>query len=221
MDINELIAYYPDMLEYLKSEKKGEAELTIFEINESNYRAIIKDKIPIGTYIRLRVSNKLMMSNTPMEMATNLSFLLNAHGKVLIGGLGIGLIILPLLENENVEHITVIEKSQDVIDLVNSQLNLPKDKVTVICDDVYNFQVEGHYNCIYMDIWPGISRDIYEDEMLVLQEKYEKYLDLNDRNAFFDCWCMREAEHELPLTTALEVLTDNAQYDDDEYWDED
>lgn len=218
MELSELASYYQDMLEYLHPEKKGEAELTEYEITENDYRAIIRDKIPIGKYIRLRVNNTLMMSNTPMEMATNLEFLLKAHGKVLIGGLGIGLIILPLLDNENIGHITVIEKSQDVIDLVNRQLNLPPEKVTIVCGDVFKNPQTEKFNTIYMDIWSAINRDVFEDEMIPLMAAYEQYLDPEDSESFFDCWCMKEAEHELPLTTTLDVLISDGKFDD--YWDE-
>mgnify|MGYP000786328328 FL=1 len=42
------------------------------------------------------------MSDTPMEKETNRDFVHNAHGNVLIGGLGIGLIILAIQNKEDV-----------------------------------------------------------------------------------------------------------------------
>ena len=62
--------------------------------------------------------NDVIMSDTDMEKTTNREVMARAHGKVLIGGLGIGLIIAPMLDFKEVERIMVIEKNQEVIDMV-------------------------------------------------------------------------------------------------------
>lgn len=51
-----------------------------------------------GTYARLtdKEAHACIMSNTQMEQVTNREFVKNAHGKVLIGGLGIGMILLAI-----------------------------------------------------------------------------------------------------------------------------
>jgi hypothetical protein len=69
-------------------------------------------------YVRLvKKGEGVMMSDTPMERNTNYHILDKANGDVLIFGLGIGLIILPLLRKENVKSITVVELYQDLIDV--------------------------------------------------------------------------------------------------------
>ena len=65
-----------------------------------------------------------------------MNFCTHAHGDVLIGGLGIGLIILAIQDNPEVHSITVIEKNQEVIDMVATQLPL-NEKVKIIQADVF------------------------------------------------------------------------------------
>ena len=61
-------------------------------------------------YIRLEMNGKgIMMSDTPMERNTNRDFIQKANGDVIIFGLGLGLVIIPLLKNENVKSILVVE----------------------------------------------------------------------------------------------------------------
>jgi 16S rRNA A1518/A1519 N6-dimethyltransferase RsmA/KsgA/DIM1 with predicted DNA glycosylase/AP lyase activity len=79
------------------------------------------------------------MSNTPMEHRTNREVIRKANGHVFIAGLGIGMILLPIQEKENVSSIIVLEKFQAVIDIVAPQLPL-NDKVTIIKGDVFDYQ---------------------------------------------------------------------------------
>lgn len=50
-----------------------------------------------GKYVKLIIAGELVMSDTPYEMNTNQKFVDKAHGNVLIGGLGIGLLTKNLI----------------------------------------------------------------------------------------------------------------------------
>jgi hypothetical protein len=115
-----------------------------------------------GTYARLHVNGELMMSDTRMERITNTPFLRNAKGRVFIAGLGLGLIIKNIIEKEEVEEVVVVEKYQDVIDLVMPYISHPKLKV--ICGDVFEKILDKNdkYDTIYFDIWADISTDNLE-----------------------------------------------------------
>lgn len=184
---------YEDMGKILKDKQIGNFKLSHFTVDNNDSYAMFHGISP-GNYIRLTHCGDVLMSNTPMEKRTNKDFVTNAHGKVLIGGLGIGLILLAIQDNPMVDKITVVEKNQEVIDLVASQLPL-KDKVEIICADVYDYIPEGLYNTIYIDIWSYINKDVYYDQMCPLMGKYERYLDIGDENSYLDCWCMYEAKH--------------------------
>ena len=136
------------------------------------------------------------MSDTDMEKRTNAAFIRNSHGKVLIGGLGIGLIILAIQDKEEVEQIIVVEKNKEVIDLVGSQLPL-NSKVAIVNDDVFEYKPDLKYNTIYMDIWNYINEDVYREEMKPLINRYRKYLvpQSEDENRYIDCWCKYQAKN--------------------------
>ena len=184
---------YEDMSKILKDRQIGDFKLSHFTISNHDGYATCHGIAP-GDYVRLEHCGSVLMSNTPMEKRTNEDFVTNAHGKVFIGGLGIGLILLAIQDDPMVDKITVVEKNQEVIDLVASQLPL-SDKVEIICADVYDYIPEDFYNTIYMDIWSFINEDICYNEMYPLMDKYEQYLDVNDEDGYIDCWGRYEAEH--------------------------
>lgn len=107
---------YYDMAELLEDRQIGEWKLEHFTVDDHrNWQARIEGITP-GTYVRLIHGWDCVMSNTNMEKRTNMDFCCNAHGDVLIGGLGIGMIILAIQDKSEVKSITVIEKNQEVID---------------------------------------------------------------------------------------------------------
>lgn len=141
--------------------------------------------VPPGTYCTLTYGDprtfggSVWMSDTPMERGTNLAVLSHARGEVLIGGLGVGLIVLPILLKADVERVTVIEKSPDVIALVAPWLERARVELgapaalDVIEADVFHWTPDQTYrfDAIYFDIW----RDVDEgnlDEMKVLSSRY-------------------------------------------------
>ena len=169
------MSIYKNMTQILDEKQQGVARLVKFRAEGF---AAARQGIPVGDYIRLDVSGELMMSNTPMEKRTSVAFVNNAHGDVLICGLGIGLVIMPLLDNDQVKSITVIEKYQDVIDCVLPQIEKydTGGKLKVICSDCFDFTTKEKYDTIFIDIWPYINEDVYKEEMLPLKRKYRKFL---------------------------------------------
>ena len=142
-----------------------------------------------GTYTRL-ISKGFMgdviMSDTPMEIRTNMDFLYQAHGNILIGGLGLG-IILKILENmDNIKSVTVIEKNQEIIDLVLDQLNLPNN-FKVIQSDIFEYKPKEIFDTIYFDIWTNICGDNW-DEMKKLRKQFKSSLDLTKKDWWIGSW---------------------------------
>jgi len=176
---------------YDKKESKGIATITKFDYDAKenalfHMRNLINNG-PLfhmynGTYIRLHVNGELMMSDTAMERISNTNIVNEARGKVLIAGLGIGLIIQAMLEKEEVTEILVIEKYQDVIDLVKPKFNNPKLKI--VCADIFKYIPASKYDIIYFDIWPIINTENLE-EIETLENKYTPFL---NENGFMDSW---------------------------------
>lgn len=181
---------------YEEKEEQGLAKITRFEFkNENNplynLRAVLDGgrmmRMYEGHYTRLVVDGKMMMSDTAMERWSNRDFVKSANGRVFIAGLGLGLIIQPLLDKEIVTEIIVVEKYQDVIDLVQPKFNHPKLKV--ICADIFEYKpVKGElFDTIYFDIWPEISTDNL-DEIKVLSNKFKNHLNRTNPFSFMDAW---------------------------------
>jgi len=102
--------------------------------------------------------SQVVMSDFHYERATCVEVVERAHGDVLVAGLGLGMILRPILGKESVRSVTVIEKYQDVVDLVLPTLPA-SEKLTVLLDDIYTWKPpQGrHYDVIWFDIWPDIE----------------------------------------------------------------
>lgn len=98
----------------------------------------------------------------------------NATGDVLIGGLGIGLVNQVLISNPNITSITIIEKYQDVINLVWD--NCAKDeRFTLIHADINTWEIpaDSHWDIGWFDTW--ISEGDFQEYKNVMIEKYSPY----------------------------------------------
>ena len=128
------------------------------------------------------------MSDTWMERYSNQEILKQANGQVLIAGLGIGLILTPLREKESVEHITVLEQNQTLIDLVSPYFDF--SDITIVQGDIFTWETKKKFDTIYFDIWSDISSDNYK-ETTTLHRRYRKNLNRKNPQRYMDSW-MRE-----------------------------
>lgn len=132
-----------------------------------------------GKIAQLFVGGSLMMSDTPHEQSSNWDLLREAHGDVLIAGLGLGLVVLPLLNKERVQSVTVVEKSPGVIKLVEEPIrNAAGDRgeaFQVIEADIFEWKPPrgSRFHAIYFDIWPNITRSNLKD-MHKLHAKFRR-----------------------------------------------
>ena len=122
-------------------------------------------------------SVECIMSNNLFERLTNQNFLNTANGNVLLFGLGLGVNVLPLLEDEEISHITVVDINSEIVDTIgpyikNCDVN---DKLTIITGDAfthYQQLSETQFDVIYFDCWNSINSSIRTD-MEILKELYK------------------------------------------------
>jgi spermidine synthase len=122
-------------------------------------------------YARLIIRGKLYMTDAEFERWTNVDFVQAAKGDVLIAGLGIGLILDPIIPKST--SVTVIEREPDVIKLVSP--HFPSVKVVEADIEKWEPPKGTKYDTIYFDIWP----DICEGDLMIakrLHSKFRKYL---------------------------------------------
>lgn len=192
--------FYPDFLQsenyvLFKRSYSSEEEASKAKFNQSVNFMKFPNQIALNRkYVTLLHinSNKAMMSNHESETKTNQKFLDAAKGDVLIFGLGIGLIIFPLLEDDDITSITIIEIDNGLIDMVGKIIK-QKDiysKLEIINSDAfeYNNLISKKYDTIYFDIWATIDEKAI-NEMYQLQSLYKK--SLNDFG-WIDSWCSEE-----------------------------
>jgi len=90
------------------------------------------------------------MNNSEDDSAFNFMVIEKARGDVLITGIGIGLIIFPMMNKKNVISIDVVEKYQEIIDLIEPQIPF-NDKVKIIHSDIMDFIPKRKYDIIIID----------------------------------------------------------------------
>jgi hypothetical protein len=120
------------------------------------------------------------MTLMPNETNTTKPAINFSEGKVLTYGLGLGYFAYMSALKENVESVTVVERSRDVIDLVKKYIlpQLPNpEKLEIVESDAFEFaekrMQEGGYNTVFTDIWhdPSDGCDLY-----LRMKTYEKLL---------------------------------------------
>lgn len=130
-----------------------------------------------GKYKKLTHNGSIVMSNTRAELRDHSYFVYKAKGNVLINGLGLGCCLAEILEKEEVKSITVIEISQNVINLVAPFFESDK-RVKITHADAFTWKPPKgiRYNAIWHDIWSDICEDNLP-EMTKLHRKYGKRTD--------------------------------------------
>jgi spermidine synthase len=140
-------------------------------------------------------TNQTMMSSHEFEMITNQKFLDNAKGDVLIFGLGIGLIVYPLLKDENINSITIVEVDKDLISEIFPLLAEFDylNRLEVKHSDAFKFETDKKFDTIYFDIWASIGEEAF-NEMDILSNMFRKNL---KEEGWMDSWCSEEINYEL------------------------
>lgn len=136
-----------------------------------------------------------MMSNLETEIATNQKFIDNAKGDVLIFGLGLGLIIFPLLDDDSITSIDVVEIDSDLIQTVLPIIKSKdtQNKLKVINSDMsvfHTFQNHRLYDTIYFDIWFNPLQAEEEAQWF-----YDLYKSWQKPNAYVDVWTNKTTIH--------------------------
>lgn len=133
--------------------------------------------VPEGTYKRLRRGHTTVMSNTPKEVHSNWQFIICAKGRVLINGLGLGMVLTEILNRDKVTEVWVIEKYEEVIKLVGPTF-ADDPRVKIIHADALEYKPPKgvRFDCVWHDIWDNICSDNLED-MKKLHRKYGRRTD--------------------------------------------
>lgn len=171
------------------------------EIEESTYtfhrgKVYVLNPCTITTLRRItgstmHLSGEVVMDDSPFEIRSHLNFMMKARGNVLVSGLGLGCVVRGLLANPAVKHVTCIEISQNVLELVKPFM--PKDRLTIIHDDALKLTKPEksplwltRFDCAWHDIWA--DRDNGDPHLSVLHGRL--MANCRDRVQFQGAWDM-------------------------------
>lgn len=186
---------FPLLHETVPAVDRGRIKVEHFTVSEDdakfhNLRCMINGDrwgtISPGTYTRLVIDGSTMMSDTDMELLSCSPIMCHATGDVLIGGLGLGLILHPILAKPEVKSVTVLELDPEVIALVTPWL--PKDeRLRIVQADVFTWKPPRgtRYDAIWLDIWPDRTVDNL-DEMKRLRKVWAPRR--RWPGAYLGCW---------------------------------
>jgi hypothetical protein len=149
-----------------------------------------REYVPAGDYVRLLIDGELYMTDTRAEQMENHRFITAARGDVLVAGLGIGMVIPPLLAKTEVTGITVVEINPDVIALVAPAFR--GEKLRIVHGDILNWggRTGERWHTIYFDIWSSLCADD-QAEIHELYVMYEGNLHLS---GWMGHWGQREGD---------------------------
>lgn len=148
----------------------GPWEVSEFEVTEKEARRFnlqclfggspLEQILP-GRYRRLTHDERgVVMSNTRMEIITNLAAYNAAKGRVLVFGLGMGMLLEAILARPEVEYVRVVELDPDVIRLVGPHFAGAGARCEIVQGDALTYRGEPDdpkWNLVWADIWDAIT----------------------------------------------------------------
>lgn len=132
--------------------------------------------VPEGDYTALKRGGNTIMSDTPDEMSDHRRAIHLARGRVLIAGLGLGMVLQAIASKPEVTHVTVIEQSEDVIALVwPHYLAMFGDKVELVHGSIFDYKPpKGEsFDAAWYDIWDDLCTDNLK-QMATLHRKFAR-----------------------------------------------
>lgn len=161
----------PDMMTRLRAARDGQP------LNEK-------------VYTRLHIDGRLWMTDAEFDCWTNYPAVIQMRGDVLIAGLGLGMILPPVLKSKEVRSVTVLEISQDLIAAVGPMYK--SKKLKIIHADCREWPVPKRaFDCIYLDIWQNVPNEDNLKEIKALKQRYRAGL---RKGGWVRAWCENYAQ---------------------------
>src|SRR5262245_28038668 len=155
-------------------------------------QALIGRPVAPGTYTRLVEGHRRWLSATPAEKRDHAAAVIRIAEphvrRVVINGLGLGMVLQAALSFDHVEHVDVVELDERVIKLIGPHYT--KDpRVAIIHADAYDQMSRWprgtRWDVGWSDIWPDMCADDLAD-MARLRRSYGR------RCSWHDCWGRQE-----------------------------
>ena len=153
------------------------------------------------------------MSIIPHEINTMKKAINEAHGRVLVLGLGLGYYLYKILLKKDVTSVDVVENDKAIISLFNKHLidKFPhKEKINIIYDDAIEYlKKKRDYDYVFVDIY----HNVHDGELLYLKVKDKEEI----QNMTFSYW-IEDSLIAMLRRQILTVFEENLDgYSDEDY----
>lgn len=169
-----LYGMFPRMVDIVKPCTRGDIEFKHVQHSEKEAYVVGRCRNELRTtdpMVQMNIGGMGWMFDTLHEKWMNRTAVIHARGDVLIGGLGMGLILWPILRKRAVRSVTVIENNTDVRDLILPTLETAQgfEKLTVEIADARTWvPTPGErFDYIWLDCVPAYG---YTTAMLKVQQ---------------------------------------------------
>lgn len=115
----------------------------------------------LTTWHRLIGPTGTWMTDLPIEHRQMIECLKGMKGRVLVGGLGLGLAASLLAKRKTVKEVVVVEISPEVVELVKDST---PPKVTIHCKDLFKYLKncpEDRFDYAFFDIWQSDGEETF------------------------------------------------------------
>ena len=92
------------------------------------------------------------------------------HGKIFLGGLGVGLDVIEIVNNANVAHITIVEQTVGVIELISTRLK--HKNISIYKGNPMKFFPDSNYNFMF---WSKYQYWLFNEGSSQVTQNYIKY----------------------------------------------
>lgn len=127
------------------------------------------------TWTYLTYDGGTWMSDIPCEHAQMIDCIKGIRGHVLVGGLGLGMVAVLLAKKKAIKTVTVVEKSQDVINLVAEHTTKHSDKIKIVHHDLFDYldqlPNQACFTHAFYDIWQSDGEGTFFNVVCPLLEK--------------------------------------------------
>jgi hypothetical protein len=110
-----------------------------------------------------------LTSDQPVEVYSQYIAFRKCHGRVLVGGLGLGMAAQMILDLPRVTSVTVVERDSRIIKLMQGQID---PRIKIVKSDLFEFlKIEafaGQYDSAYYDIWYGTGESDWVENVVPL-----------------------------------------------------
>jgi len=148
------------------------------------------------------------MSTHEAEKHTQAEFVAQARGRVLIAGLGLGLVTDAVLAKPEVVEVVVVELNTEVTRLMSPLLDDLEarhraKRFKIVYADAFRWRTRGLFDAIYFDVWPHITAKNLTG-MMRLRRRYRRNL---RPGGWMGCWAEAECREAL---ARMEATSPNA-----------